>query len=965
MRGSVPGFALFSRLWQEDRSFVLVILQLCLFIFGFSLLLGIHFFVNGKIEQLDRTYFNEQSRLMLAEQINLNLAGIESKLYEIAASTSKRRQIKNKQDALDTIQDTRKILKILDQGGTYLRNIRVNMESREYVSSPITFHRQPGQSKYVLEVIDLAPKLAEIEQKLAALVELAASREDLRVSGEERLYLEKVIKIKVFLKQVPPLFTRMHENTNRIHAEGTLRFKEIDRLTEDEKQAYQIIETLVVSATIVLVLLFGVMIARRVKQTNASLRSANKRLVKLKNKAEDAERYNAVINRILEISIRDLPLKDTLEEALAHIMSVPWLVVESQGSIFLSDDKQRVLRLAAHQNLAPELQKACAVLPYGKCLCGRAAQIGKAVFSSRVENDHVIGYPGMHAHGHLCLPIKSGGSLLGVLNLYVPAECERSAVDEHFLQVVATTLAAIIERKQAEEMLQKLSIAVEQSPVTVVITDLDGCIEYVNPMFCAKTGYSFEEVLGQTPRILKSGHTSDAEYEVLWRTLQAGRIWRGEFLNRKKNGDQYWESASISPIRRKTGEISHYIAVKEDVTERKKIENELREATETAEQANQAKSEFLAKMSHEIRTPMNAIIGMSKLALETDLDAVQENYISKVHGAAESLLGIIDDILDFSKIEADRLDIESVDFRLQSVFDHISNLIELKAAEKGLDLKIDIAPDVPQVLKGDPLRLGQILLNLANNAVKFTPRGHITLGVEMSQRQDDRVMLHFLVCDTGIGMAPEQQSELFQPFSQADSSTSRRYGGTGLGLAICKKLVEMMGGKIWVESEQGKGSCFRFNIRLAVGDAERLRQEAADRGDAAAKLAGAKILLVEDNVLNMELTTALLDQRGLLVTPAWNGSEALQILQQESFDCVLMDIQMPVMDGYTATREIRKQPRFADLPIIAITADVMTGDREKAQAAGMNGFIGKPLDLDEMLETLVCWITPAEKRGGE
>ncbi|MCI5126256.1 MAG: response regulator, partial [Candidatus Electrothrix sp. AR5] len=350
-------------------------------------------------------------------------------------------------------------------------------------------------------------------------------------------------------------------------------------------------------------------------------------------------------------------------------------------------------------------------------------------------------------------------------------------------------------------------------------------------------------------------------------------------------------------------------------------------------------------------------------------NAEQKNYVEKVYTSAESLLGIINDILDFSKIEAGKLEIETVSFCLAKVFENFTNVIELKASEKGLDLDIDIAPEVPARLKGDPLRLGQILINLGNNAVKFTSRGGVKINVERLRERDEIVLLEFCVADTGIGMNTQQQSKLFKSFSQADSSTTRKFGGTGLGLSISKKLVEMMGGTIWFESATDRGSRFYFTLPFVAFCSEEQRAKDAQEKNNAKNpqeefinLKGTKVLLVEDNELNQELAKLLLARKGILVTVANNGAEALETLQASSFDCVLMDIQMPVMDGYTACREIRKLPQYKDLPVIALTANVLSTDQEKSKEAGMNEHIGKPFNEKEMLTVISRYLNKKNKQ---
>ncbi len=390
-----------------------------------------------------------------------------------------------------------------------------------------------------------------------------------------------------------------------------------------------------------------------------------------------------------------------------------------------------------------------------------------------------------------------------------------------------------------------------------------------------------------------------------------------------------------------------------EVGERRKVEVALTQAKQEAERASEVKSSFLANMSHEIRTPINAVIGLSGLLEKTPLDDRQAGYVSKIRAASRVLLNLVDDILDLSKIEAKKLTLKEESFRLSDVLTQLSAVLENEALSKGLGFVITVDDKVPDCLFGDPQRLLQVLLNLVGNAIKFTEEGSVEVKVALESSEGDDIRLAFTVRDTGIGIPPETQESLFEPFVQADGSLTRERGGTGLGLAISRSLLELMHGDIALESEPGKGSRFRFTV--LVGQGGNCHKPSLEGASGFASVAQLDVLLVDDDPVNREVVGAMLEQFGVSLSTAGNGQEAMDILSSQRADLVFMDLQMPVMDGYAALRAIREHPGLKDIPVVALTAHAVETEREKCLAAGANDYLTKPVSSQALLKVLQRW----------
>lgn len=512
-----------------------------------------------------------------------------------------------------------------------------------------------------------------------------------------------------------------------------------------------------------------------------------------------------------------------------------------------------------------------------------------------------------------------------------------------------TALASENSNRQLRDTQRKLSqqlFALDQHAI-VSMADRAGNITYANDKFCDISGYNREELIGKNHRVVNSGYHPEIFFSQLWQTVMAGKVWTGEICNRRKDGSYYWVNATIVPFVDESGQPYQYIGIRTDISERKRTEQALQLAKDAAEAANRAKSDFLANMSHEIRTPMNGIIGMSELALDTRNETERDEYIGIVKSSAEALLAILNDILDFSKIEAGKLEIEQVPFQLRQTLIDALRPLTLRAHEKGLEILCEIGDDVPDQVQGDPVRLRQILINLVGNAIKFTERGQIVLRLQTLNHEAKSSVLQFAVCDSGIGIAAEKLATIFEAFSQADNSITRKYGGTGLGLSITQQLVRLMGGEMQVSSEIGVGSTFSFSLPLQHCAFDPPHHDLS-------QLRGKRVLIVDDNAVNREIFLRQL-QRWQLQPDAVAHATLAQIwLQQHPMpDLVLLDVHMPDMDGFSLAAWIRAQASFQSIPILMLSSGPLGNDSERCRELNLQGHYTKPVTDHDLQQAML------------
>ncbi|MGD9972754.1 MAG: response regulator [Desulfatirhabdiaceae bacterium] len=836
---------------------------------------------------------------------------------------------------------------------------------------------------------------------------------------------------------------------------------------------------------------------------------------------------NVILNDLLRIGIRPGEFSEQLDSLLDVILSIPWLPLSGTGAIFLWDDNRHHLFLSAGRNLSTAHQSACKTVTSATCTCARAFQTGQ-IQISKPESDSCTcaQMPGTH---HMAIPLHAQNTCSGILLLFMTQAFQPDNAPPDCFPMLSGTLADIIQAKHLQLTLQdneiRLQTILNSAVDGIISVDETGIVQALNPAAAQIFGYRPDEIIGQNVNTLmiepfRSQH--DSAIQNYLRTGTAHIIGMGREIQCavRKDGVVFPAYLAVSEVPVKGKRL--FTGMVRDLTQQKHFEQQIQEARDAALESSRLKSEFLANMSHEIRTPMNGVIGMTELLLDTGLTDIQKDYALTIQSSANSLLTIINDILDFSKIEAGKLVMEHVEFDLMTVLEDAIDLFSKSARKRHIELGLLKDSNIVSPVIGDPVRLRQILTNLVGNAVKFTEKGDVLIRVQMMTQTDETQQLRFSVSDTGMGIAPEKQRLLFQTFTQVDGATTRKYGGTGLGLAISRRLVEMMGGDIGMESTPGKGSTFWFTLPLTkqtefylsaiedrtsnaisplnttrclivdanatsrkildhylsnwnvahetVGDCQsaiRMLEKAAIEnspftlllmelampemdglmlaqkieensnipnprmillssvggyvdsaalqkagldgfltkpvrqsklldtlftvmGGESGKVASAadsflmkksksriedlsrsagqtpphRILLVEDNPVSQKMAYITLQKFGFDVDLAENGRQGVSKLMENLYDMVLMDIQMPEMDGLEATRRIRNlEGDLCHTPVVAMTAHAMAGDREKCLEAGMDDYISKPINRDILLQVLNKWLKKPEVRG--
>jgi len=657
---------------------------------------------------------------------------------------------------------------------------------------------------------------------------------------------------------------------------------------------------------------------------------------KLQQDFEDKAKELASANEKQKKIQKALEEKNALTELILNTMAEAVVVIDNQGRFMLFNEAARHMTGKDSAAIGPENWSEY----YGSYYTDRKTLIptqelplmrslkGKAVrnFDSYLHNQ--VNNEGLFVR-YNSRPLKNkSGEIIGAL--LVTTNIDEQKKSE-------------IKLRESEEKFRAMSDA---SPLGIIVINREGSCQYSNLQYQKLSGLSFEDTLESG--WIRAIHEDDVEQVFIeWdKAIKRNELFDAEHRFVKPNGKVLWVNTKASPMKI-SDEIVGYVGTVEDITSRKEHEKHLLKAKEMAEEASQAKAEFLSNMSHELRTPLNAVIGMAHLLQDGDPLPHQREYLNVLRFSADNLLMLINDILDYNKIESGKITLEEAEINLKQLVINIQKAMSITVKDKGLDFQLDIDPDIPDVILADQIRLNQIITNLASNAIKFTDKGFIKIGLDLISTKDNKATITFSVEDSGIGISKDKQELIFDRFKQAEEATTRKYGGSGLGLAISKKLVELQGGNITLESDVNKGSKFSFSLTFKSINNKR-NEPSMEQGAFPTSLSGVRVLVAEDNKINQMVVTKFLHKWDIFVEVADNGKVAIQKLKESFFDLVLMDLQMPIMDGYEATRLIKADPEISKTPIVALTASALSEEKKSVFNVGMSDFVTKPFNPSEL-----------------
>lgn len=937
----------------------LLILLLSLVLFGFFSILASQFIVQRLSQKTAGWSTDKHVEIHMARNLDMHIKEIQADFFLLPTLNIRAEQEVINRALLSHISKASETLHLLKQGGDITPPEAITLLFDLPANSRFTF--TPDKNVQRLSIINnIQDLLLQIKKDL--------SRIDLLLviynSNSPEKRLKSIDSLITILNKEKEIFSQLSSQTGVFISTSHYLLEKIQQESKSKIKRYQLIGLLVAGTTFILVAFLGSRLIVQIINTTRILR------ITRDNMASDYTKQKA-LNTILAITHDPLSLEEKLTKSLHIILQSLFSSSIGEGAIFLCDHSLQKISLQAQQGMNEQLP--CLKnhgTSFGSCLCSIAAVSGESIECDSNDPRHRMSYKGMPSHDHYCLPIKAEGKTLGVLLIQLGKDISLPQSDKKFLGAVGHAIAALIRQQLSEEKLAKSEldrVALFKSSNEAILllknNEVIQCNKAAAQLFELENQ---DEIISTSPIELLALHEEGASIQqflsLLNIAMQQGTA-RGEYLLKRRDNSTFEADLTFTPILLYGSNIL-YLVIR-DISAKKQEEQALLAAKKQAENANRAKSNFLAAMSHEIRTPLNAILGMTLLTLNKTLEPEIKEDIEIIHTAADSLMALINDTLDITKIEEGQLLLEEKPFSLQDLVAKLNAIFAEQFRAANITFEVTIADGTPLHLIGDAMRISQILNNLLTNALKFTMAGgEVTVTMSSPHHDEKNAVIQFTTKDSGIGISEETLPLIFDEFTQA--GTSRQFGGLGLGLAISKRLADIMGGKLWATSLPHQGSTFFFEINVPRSlEKPEINSAATSTSSGffrqAKALHQASILVVEDNDINRKVILQILETVGALPDHAQNGREAVEKMS-EQYQAVLMDIEMPVLDGIQATREIRMKKRFADIPIIAMTAHAMVDDRRRCLDAGMNDYLTKPIDPAHFIDVLEKWLNPESKK---